>query len=366
MNLSARLTARVGLLAAMVGGFGLLSSPGPGVSYLALAGHLGAAGSGGAQLPPASSTEPAPAEPVVSGVAEAVPGGSATPSVRVGDPAAATPAPAAPQVKLVAPGKAAVRVPILMYHYIRVNPQPWDRLGYDLSVTPADFEAQMDWLDRSGFNPVTLEELRAYLSGRGELPDRPVVLTFDDGYADLYTNALPVLRKHGFRAVSYVVTGFLDSPGYLTRQQVLELQQAGVEIGSHTLDHVDLTRTPHDRLLEELAGSKAELEKLVGRPVLDFCYPAGRFNGQVVRMVAQAGYQSATTTQPGEVHSLADRMTWTRVRIRGGESLEVFARQIDAEAGTESPSGSGSNLVSRWRSQPTPAPVPVPPPRPRL
>jgi len=221
-----------------------------------------------------------------------------------------------------------ISVPILMYHYIRVNPDPADRLGAGLSVKPDDFRSQMDWLAESGFHPVHLSQVHAYFDHGEPLPPQPVVLTFDDGYADFYSAALPILRAHGFRAVAYLVPGFLDTPGYLTRDQVRSLEANGVEVGSHTLTHPDLTSLHGARLVHEVADSGRQLADLVGHPVLAFCYPSGRWNQEVVDQVRQAGYLSATTTQEGREHTWAARYTWARVRVAGGEALPDFARAL--------------------------------------
>jgi peptidoglycan/xylan/chitin deacetylase (PgdA/CDA1 family) len=237
-------------------------------------------------------------------------------------------------------------VPILMYHYIRDNPDASDRLGFDLSVTPADFAHQMDWLAANGYHPVDFDDLRGYLLSGGGLPDRPVVLTFDDGYRDMYTAAYPVLRAHGFKAVAYVVSGFVNSPVSVTTEQVLEMDANGIQIGAHTVSHADLTRLSGANLWHEVYDSKAALEALLGHRVLDFCYPAGRFNDAVVRAVEAAGFATATTTQPGLLHSAADRFLWPRVRISGGEPLERLVADLgQPEAG---------ELVAR------PAPPPAP------
>ena len=226
-------------------------------------------------------------------------------------------------------GRDPVRVPILMYHYVRTPPDPaWDRLGWGLSTAPADFRAQMDWLDQNGYHPVTIADLRAYLARQRPLPDRPVVLSFDDGYQDLYTQAFPVLQQHHFRAVAYLVSGFFGRRSYVSAAEARQLDAYGIEIGAHTVDHVDLTRLSQAQLGFEVAGSKASLEAILGHPVLDFCYPSGRFDARVVAAVAAAGYQSATTTQEGAVHSAADRFTWSRVRVSGGESLAAFAAAL--------------------------------------
>jgi len=231
---------------------------------------------------------------------------------------------------VIPPGRPAVSVPILMYHYIRINPDPRDGLGFNLSVTPEDFRAQMDWLAANGYHPINFEDMRGYLQGRHGLPARPVILTFDDGYRDVYTTAYPVLRAHRFKAVAYIVSGFIGSPSSVTAEQVQEMDSNGIQIASHTVSHADLTRTSAPELSRQLRESKVTLEALVGHPVVDFCYPSGAVNPRVADAVAAAGYQSSTTTAPGNLHSLADRFLWGRVRVGGGERLDRFAADLAA------------------------------------
>ncbi len=226
---------------------------------------------------------------------------------------------------VLSPGTYSINVPILTYHYIRVNPDRYDQMGFALSVTPSDFAAQMDWLERNGYHPINLEDLNAYLTGARGLPSRPVVLTFDDGYADFFTTALPILRAHDFTSVAYVVSGFVGRPGYMTEAQVVAADRMGVEIGSHTVDHVDLTKQSGDGMRYQLAASKWALERLLGHPVLSFCYPYGRSSAGATASVQAAGYRDATSTQFGFVHTLAGRYAWTRLRISGGEGLDQFA-----------------------------------------
>lgn len=244
--------------------------------------------------------------------------------------------------QVVPAGRAQVHVPILEYHYIRVNPDPRDRLGFNLSVTPPDFQAQMDWLKASGYHPVDLSDLRAYFQKQTPLPARPVVLTFDDGYDDFFTTAFPVLMDHGFKAVSYVVPGFLDHPRYMTTDQVKAIDSAGIEVGAHTMHHVDLTRQPAAGLTVEIDGSRSALEQITGHQVLDFCYPSGMYNAAVIAATERAGFQSATTEVAGTAHTWADRLTWTRVRVNGGERLDQFIASLgqpDATAIPPAPSG---------------------------
>jgi len=227
--------------------------------------------------------------------------------------------------EIVPLGSPSIRMPILMYHYVRTPPSiKTDQVGFRLSVSPADFQAQMDWLGSNHYHPVNFNQTRAYFAGTTALPSRPIVITFDDGYQDLYTTAFPILRAHGFTAVAYIVSGFVDHPAYVSRGQVREMDRAGIEIASHTVNHPDLSRSGMGSVTFELAQSKRWLEDTVGHPVLDFAYPSGKFNAQTILAVSRAGYSTAVTTFTSTLHSMADRYTWGRVRVGGGESLQEF------------------------------------------
>ena len=159
---------------------------------------------------------------------------------------------------------AKARVPILMYHYIRVNPDPRDMMGAGLSVTPVVFQEQVDWLTGQGYHTVTLSELMRSWRGETVLPDQPIVLTFDDGYQDAWSAAAPVLASHGYVATAFVVTKFVGRSGYLTADQVQSLRDAGWEIGYHTQSHRDLTRLNRAQLQEEVVQGVSGLSALVG------------------------------------------------------------------------------------------------------
>ncbi|HET7418990.1 MAG TPA: polysaccharide deacetylase family protein [Candidatus Dormibacteraeota bacterium] len=238
-------------------------------------------------------------------------------------------------------GSEAIRLPILMYHYIRTPPSmKSDMLGYRLSVAPDVFETQMDWLYAHGYHPVNFNQVRAYFAGTDALPARPVVITLDDGYRDLYTTAFPILKAHGFTAVAYIVPNFVGWPQYVTTEQVLELDRNGIEIASHTMSHANLAKMSYGSVMYELVQSKRWLEELVGHPVVDFAYPSGQFTALTVAAVQRAGYDTAVTEQVSLMHSRADRYTWARVRVGGGELLPEFI----AGLGPSMPSVTITNL----------------------
>jgi peptidoglycan/xylan/chitin deacetylase (PgdA/CDA1 family) len=216
-----------------------------------------------------------------------------------------------------------------MYHYVRTPPSmKGDSLGYKLSVSPSDFNAQMDWLLLHGFHPVDFNDVRAYFAGRQPLPANPVVITFDDGYADLYTTAYPILAAHGFKAVAYIVSGFIGRSQNVSAAQLIQMDQNGIEIASHTVDHANLARSSIGSMMRELVESKQVLENLLGHSVVDFAYPSGQFSAMSVAAVQRAGYDTAVTTLFSVDHSAGDRYLWTRVRVGGGESLAEFATSL--------------------------------------
>lgn len=219
-------------------------------------------------------------------------------------------------------------VPILMYHYIRVNPVASDTIGYGLSITPPLFAAHMAFLADRGFRAITMRELEPYV-GTGKVPDeKSVVVTLDDGYRDAYTEAWPVLKRHGFAATIYMVSGLVENSRYLTARQLRELNAAGIEIGGHSASHADLTALGAARLRAEVADSRAALERILGGPVTSFCYPAGKNSPAVLEAVRAAGYTSATTVQPGIFRGREERLAIPRVRVYGGMGLSALARAI--------------------------------------
>ncbi len=233
-------------------------------------------------------------------------------------------------LEVVPVGRNNITMPILTYHYVRQPPSmQTDYIGYRLSVSPADFAAQMDWLAARGFHPVDYNDVRAYFAGTRPLPAKPVVITLDDGYTDLYTTAYPILRAHAFKAVAYIVSGFVGQSRYVTAAQVIEMDRHGIQIASHTVDHANIAgSTSFYSALRQLSDSKRWLENLLDHPVLDFAYPSGKFNAQAIAALKQAGYDTAVTEMSSVDHSLADRYTWTRIWVRGGMPLAEFATSL--------------------------------------
>jgi len=259
-----------------------------------------------------------PPEPVTASPPDPVP----TP-----DTLAAPPLPT--QYDLVRPIHKGTWLPIVMYHYIR-NASKSDRVGWNLSVAPATFREQVQWLSEHGYTTMTMREADLVLAGKHPAPDRPVVLTFDDAYRDFYTTAAPILREFGFTATNYVPTQLVGSNGYMEWSEIQELESEGFEMGAHSQFHVDISKTTADRAKIEVLGSKADLESHLGHPVVDWAYPYGGVNVASAKLVADAGFWSATTTQPGSWHDPKQMLYLSRVRIGGGDTVQSIINGVSA------------------------------------
>jgi len=215
-----------------------------------------------------------------------------------------------------------------MYHHIAEAGATDDAVRRDLSVAPSRFAAQLEYLARQGYHTISLSDLVAHLQTGAPLPTRPVVLTFDDGYADNYTHAFPLLRQYGFRGIFFVITDFLDRDGYMTWAQVKEMHKAGMEIGSHTLNHPDLSRLPPQQARRQLRESLLVLEARLGKPARFLAYPSGKYNPEVLRLAQEVGYQAAVATIHGDTHAASQLFQMARIRIRGSDDLQAFIKKI--------------------------------------
>jgi peptidoglycan/xylan/chitin deacetylase (PgdA/CDA1 family) len=213
-------------------------------------------------------------------------------------------------------------VPILMYHHIA--PAPAGAGMPALWVSPAAFAAQVRGLRRAGYRAVTLGRAWDAWHGGAPLPRRPVVLSFDDGYADQVAAALPVLRRARWPGTLNLALDFLPAMG--GAPAVRQLLHAGWELDSHSFTHVDLRTVGPSRLRNEVAGSRARISALFGVTPRFFCYPFGRLSGPVGQAVRRAGYLAATTTHAGFA-TPRDPLRLPRIQVsRGKTAADLLAR----------------------------------------
>jgi len=205
----------------------------------------------------------------------------------------------------------------------------------------------MEYLHKQGYHAILPEELLMHLRTNTELPDRPIMLTFDDGYEDFYKNALPAILKYDFKAAVFIVAdlagdinlwrvkGVWQEAKLLTWDQIKELSDRGFSVGSHGLTHLPLTRIYSPvKLISQIKGSKIKIESHINKPVKVFSYPYGKFNGLIKWLIKLYGYEMAFSICPGVNEEIKDLFSLKRIEINNHNAgLESFVRILKSQVG---------------------------------
>jgi len=230
------------------------------------------------------------------------------------------------------------KVPILMYHSISRYATPKFKL---FTVSPELFAEHMAYLYQHAYTPMTVTQFvkaRAHgASVSSGLPERPVVLTFDDGFGDFFTEALPVLKQYDFTATLYVLTAFInDTSRWLEREgeatrpmltwdQLTEISKRGIEIGAHSHSHRQLDTLLPAMAIEEIVQCKRHLEDHLGREVSTFAYPFGYHSATVRRQVREAGFISACAVKDEMSSATTDPLALVRLTVSVDTTVDTFA-----------------------------------------
>ena len=220
-------------------------------------------------------------------------------------------------------GPGDIVVPILLYHHI----------GFSLEgntsyyVSPEAFDQQLNLLYQWGYRTISIELLVRAIKVGAELPPKPIILTFDDGSETIYENALPIMRRYKFTGVSYIVSNYVGISHYMNTGQIQALSAAGWEIGSHSLNHKDLTANP-SRQMHEIVESRRRLESLLGVPILSFAYPFGAYDSNSLHYVHQAGYIAAMGLGNDSLQGDKNLFYLYRQAVDGSEDLRAFALHL--------------------------------------
>lgn len=206
-----------------------------------------------------------------------------------------------------------IAIPVLNYHKV-------DEQKIALSISPSDFEQQMKYLSEEGYHTITPTEMMNALEYGTELPEKPIMITFDDGYLDNYTNAYPVLLKYGFTATIFVVTGFINhDPRFMNWDQIREMKANGFVFGSHTVNHKSLTELSYYEAKNELLLSAEELDKQLGIEEHFLAYPTGTYNLTIAKLAEACGYRAAFTIKYGDVDEASNYYALERIPIFKGQ-----------------------------------------------
>ena len=219
---------------------------------------------------------------------------------------------------------------VFMYHKID------DITPSSLWLKTEDFRAQMQAIHDLGFHPITLKDLADYLDYSIPFPANPVILTVDDAYENFYTKAFPILQEYGFKAVVYVIEGYIGQQNYwdqaiepptmhMNWDMIREISNAGIEIGCHTISHPHLASIPFEKAKWEIFGAEKLIEKKLGKNISSFSYPFGSYNDSVVQYCKDINVRTAVSTIAGTNDlQYLDRFLIKRINVRRDTTIEDF------------------------------------------
>ena len=220
-------------------------------------------------------------------------------------------------------------VPILCYHNIREFSNTASDVMKTNTVKPAAFAAQMKTLSDAGYHTILPEQLYNYLAYDGPLPEKPIMITFDDTRIDQFTNGAAEMKKYGFKGVFFIMTVAINRPGYMTKEEIKSLSDDGHVIASHTWDHHMVTKYSGEDWNTQFVKPKAKLEDIIGKPVTDFAYPFGLWNKAAIPELKKSGHKMAyiLSTKRDSIDPL---YTIRRIIISGTSSTQGMVKSIES------------------------------------
>ena len=217
------------------------------------------------------------------------------------------------------------KVPILLYHYVRIADKTTDPTGWNLSVTPENFALQMSYLKAQNYQTLTFDDIDYLMAKKQNFPEKPIILTFDDGYNDFYQNAFPILKQYSFSAVVFMIGGKINQENYLSTDQIILLNDYGIEFGLHTQSHINMSNTSVYNIEKELNQNSTALHNITDKIPDILAYPSGQFNQETVDYLQNSSVKYAVTTVAQMADfSIHDPLILPRFKITGSFNLEKF------------------------------------------
>lgn len=208
-----------------------------------------------------------------------------------------------------------IRLPILLYHYVEDVQDPHDITRHRMNVSPPVFQEQLELLKNSNYTTVFIKDIPTIIENGRNICYPATALTFDDGYEDFYIYVYPLLKRYSIKATVYVIDEFIGKKDFMTVEQLKEISASGlVEIGSHTLSHLNLLEVSSDEARRQITGSRNSLSQRLGISIETFSYPFGKYSQEHERIVQEAGYTVAVTVQDGSEYKQEDLFQLPRIR----------------------------------------------------
>ena len=211
-----------------------------------------------------------------------------------------------------------IGIPVLYYHSVDEN------AANEVTITPEKLQEQLDYINDNNYVTITMTELYDHIENNKPIPEKSILITFDDGYMNNYTEAFPMLKELNMTATIFCVGNSLDGSYYLSEEAIKEMSDYGIDIESHTVNHVHLDTMSYDEQLLELKNSKNILEKITGKEVLSLAYPFGDYNDNTIKAAKDAGYKMGFTTKLGLSDRTDDIYKLDRIYISSSYDMNTF------------------------------------------
>lgn len=219
-----------------------------------------------------------------------------------------------------------VGIPVLYYHSVLPDSEVTTR--NEVTISPENLKAQLQLVKDLGYTTLTMSELNDYIINNKEIPKKSILITFDDGYDDNYVHAFPILKELDMKATIFVISSGIDGGYYMSSDQLKDMVNYGIDIESHTVNHVHLDTLSYEEQLKELKDSKATIEKITNKEVLSIAFPFGDYNENTLKAVTEAGYSIAFTTNRGLANRTDNKIALDRIYVSSEYSIDTFKDRL--------------------------------------
>lgn len=216
-----------------------------------------------------------------------------------------------------------IGVPVLYYHSVKNSE------NNEVIIAPQKLRNQLKYIKDSGYTTLTLKELEDYLLNNIAIPEKSIVITFDDGYMDNYTNAFPILKDLNMKATIFCITFELDGEYYLSESAIKKMSDYGIDIESHTAGHPDLTSMTYEQQLNEFVESKEALEAITEKPVTAIAYPYGKYNDTSIKAAKDAGFKLGFITDRGLADRTDEPFHLNRIYVSSNYDMDTFKQILE-------------------------------------
>jgi len=217
-----------------------------------------------------------------------------------------------------------IEIPVLLYHVVKPNPDPTNPWQFSL----AEFEKHMAYLKENGYRTLTMKQYFNILDGKAAMPNKPILLTFDDNSNDFYPYVYPILQKYGMKATQFTVSDWVDGSWNMTSSEILTVMENGIDIQNHSVTHPFLASLSKEEQYSEINNATIELKELTGKTTNAFAYPYGNYNEETISVLQELGFKGAFKVGGGISTDQSDRFEIPRIMILQEHTLKDFIRMV--------------------------------------